>query len=172
MKKIRFLYGISVTHKQRKMTIIKRTNSDNKDFQELVRELDLYLRAADGEEHLFFAQFNKIDTIKHVVVANQDEQSVGCGAIKEYDTNTMEIKRMYVLPEKRGKGIASQILNELESWCMELGYRKCILETGKNQSLAIKLYEKNNYSVIPNYEQYTKVESSICFEKELPPNIV
>lgn len=72
---------------------------------------------------------------------------------------------MYVPVHKRGKGIASLILKELEVWCRELNCTKCILETGKKQQEAIKLYEKNHYKIIPNYGQYQKIENSVCFEK-------
>lgn len=154
------------------MTAIKninliRTNSDDADFQNLVRELDKDLSIRDGDEHSFYAQFNKIDSIKNVLVAYQNDQAVGCGAIKKWDDETMEIKRMYVPPQLRGKGIASQILKELETWSKESGYKKCILETGIKQPEAIALYQKNNYKIIPNYAQYEGVENSVCFEKEL-----
>ena len=148
------------------MTTI-RTNSDDIDFQELVKELDIELKIRDGEEHVFYAQFNKTDKIKHVVVAYEGDIPVGCGALKEYSTDTMEVKRMFVRIDKRGNGIASGILRELETWSKELGYIKCVLETGKKQPEAIRLYEKNQYAIIPNYGQYKGVENSVCFEKEL-----
>lgn len=146
---------------------IKRTDSDDSDFQKLVVELDKDLAIRDGEDHAFFAQFNKIAAIKNVVVAYEDDDAVGCGAIKEYEENVMEVKRMFVPLEKRGKGIASIVLGELENWAKELGYQKCILETGKKQPEAIRLYQKNNYTPIKNYDQYANVESSVCFEKLL-----
>lgn len=144
-----------------------RTDSSNTDFQNLVVALDKDLAIRDGEEHAFFAQFNKIAHIKYVVVAYQDGQAVGCGAIKEYAPGVMEVKRMFVPLEKRGNGIASLVLAELEKWAKELNYSKCILETGLKQPEAIRLYQKNQYQVIPNYGQYAEVESSICFEKIL-----
>jgi len=149
------------------MITLTRTTSDNADFQRLVKALDSDLKIRDGEEHSFFAQFNKIDAIKHVVVAYEDGIAVGCGAVKAYSENTMEVKRMFVPLEKRGKGIASLVLKELEKWCSEMGFSKCILETGIKQPEAIQLYKKNNYMLIPNYGQYAGVESSVCFEKEL-----
>ena len=96
-----------------------------------------------------------------------DELAVGCGALKEFDEFSMEVKRMYVLPEKRGLGLAQKILQELEIWAKELGYKKCVLETGKRQIEAVQLYQKCNYKKIPNYGQYKKMENSICFEKNL-----
>ena len=144
-----------------------RTDSENNDFIELVKLLDADLAIRDGDEHAFYAQFNKTDKIKHVIVVYENERPLGCGAIREYIVNTMEIKRMYVLPDSRKKGIASTILSELEKWAGELSYAKCILETGKNQPEAIGLYKKNGYKLVPNYGQYAEMANSVCFEKEL-----
>jgi putative acetyltransferase len=149
------------------MVILIRTDATNADFRKLVAALDEDLAVRDGEEHSFFDQFNKLDQIKHVVVAYTGSDAVGCGAIKEYKTGTMEIKRMYVPVEKRGQGFASIILKELEIWAKEMNYLRCILETGVKQPEAIALYKKNEYALIPNYGQYTGVASSVCFEKVL-----
>lgn len=153
------------------MIIIKRTNSANSDFQHLVRDLDLDLKIRDGDDHAFYAQFNKTATLQYVVVAYENDEPVGSGALRELEPLIMEIKRMYVIPSKRGTGIASQILLELENWCRQLGIKKCRLETGKNQPEAIRLYEKNEYRHIPNYGPYQQVDNSVCFEKELSENV-
>jgi len=144
-----------------------RTDSNNEDFHELVIQLDRDLKIRDGADHSFFAQYNKIDSIKYVVVAYIQNKPVGCGAIKHYSESVMEVKRMFVVPEKRGHGIASVILRELENWSRELNYKKCILETGLRQPEAISLYKKNKYLIMPNYGQYKTVTSSVCFEKDL-----
>src|ERR1051325_7079112 len=136
------------------MIKLVRTNSDSKEFSQLVKLLDEYLAKVDGDDHSFYHQFNKIDKIKYVVVAYENDNPISCGAIKQYSENSMEIKRMYTLPECRGKGIATKVLNELETWATELGYKKCILETGKRQPDAVGLYRKNGYKLIPNYGQY------------------
>jgi GNAT superfamily N-acetyltransferase len=149
------------------MIDLRRTNSDNADFRELVMALDKDLAVRDGDDHSFFAQFNKIDSIKHAVVAYKDGVPVGCGAVKPYDDNTMEVKRMFVPVALRGQGIASLVLAELEAWSREMNFKKCILETGEKQPEAIRLYHKSNYKVIPNYGQYADVASSVCFEKIL-----
>ena len=145
----------------------KRTNSEDKNFQKLVIQLDADLKIRDGDENVFYAQFNKIDKINFVIIAYENEIAVGCGAIKEYAHNTMEVKRMYVVPDKRGQGIASNILKELEKWSEELSCNICLLETGKKQPEAIELYRKNEYQLIPNYGQYVHVENSVCFKKIL-----
>lgn len=72
---------------------------------------------------------------------------------------------MFVSPEFRGKGIAYEILKELESWATEISYSEYILETGKKMLEAIKLYERAGYSRIPNYGQYENIESSVCMKK-------
>lgn len=149
------------------MIQLLRTDSGNTDFIELVRQLDIELAQRDGDEHPFYAQFNKLDQIRHVIVAYEDGQPAGCGAIKEYAPGVMEIKRMFTRPQNRGKGIASKVLRELETWAVELNYNKCILETGKRQEEAIGLYQKSGYVLVPNYGQYVGVENSVCFEKEL-----
>jgi len=101
------------------------------------------------------------------VLAYENGEAVGCGAIKEYSPDKMEVKRMYVPLEHRRKGIAAKVLIELENWARELSYSKCILETGKRQPEAIGLYTKHNYILIPNYGQYAEAENSVCFEKEI-----
>ncbi|MCU4175315.1 GNAT family N-acetyltransferase [Carboxylicivirga sp. N1Y90] len=146
---------------------IVRTDADNKDFIKLVKELDSDLAIRDGEDHAFYAQYNKVDQIKNVVIVLEDEKAVACGAIKHFSKNSMEVKRMYTLPAQRGKGLASLVLKELEIWAKELGYNSCLLETGLKQPEAIALYQKNGYHIIPNYGQYADVENSRCFEKHL-----
>ncbi len=147
------------------MTNLVRTNSDNSDFRELVALLDKDLQIRDGDEHSFYAQFNKVDKIRHVVVAYAGGEAVGCGAVKEYSEGVTEIKRMFVRAEWRGRGIAKSILSELEAWASELNYSECILETGLKQPEAVALYQKSGYETIPNYGQYSGVENSVCMRK-------
>lgn len=149
------------------MLKLLRTTSENPDFRILVSNLDQYLAIRNGESNDFYAQFNKIDLIQHVVVAYRDEKAVGCGAIKKFDESTMEVKRMFVLPEVRGKGVAGAVLQELENWAKDLGMEKCVLETGDDMTDAIGLYQKFGYTPTPKYGQYQGVEGSVCFEKVL-----
>ncbi|MDQ6889722.1 MAG: GNAT family N-acetyltransferase [Bacteroidota bacterium] len=149
------------------MIKITRTDSNNPDFIELVRYLDAELAERDGRDHSFYDQFNKIDNLKNVIVAYENGKPVACGAMKEYNPNTMEIKRMFTSPPQRGKGFANKILEELEKWASELSIEKCVLETGKRQPEAIALYERNGYKIIPNFGPYDGIENSVCFEKTL-----
>jgi putative acetyltransferase len=144
-----------------------KADSTHADFVSLVQLLDADLAVRDGTLHTFYHQYNTISDIRYVVLAYEQQLPVGCGAIKEFDDRTMEVKRMYVVPECRNKGVATSILRELENWTRELGYERCILETGKGQPEAIALYGRNGYRMIPNYGQYTNVDNSVCFEKRL-----
>jgi len=146
---------------------LKRTNSEDLDFRKLVIDLDKYLAEVDGDEHSYYAQFNGIAEIPNVVVAYEDDEPVGCGAFKRYDDSTVEIKRMYVATDERGKRVGTQILNALETWAVELGFTATILETGHKQVAAVKLYTNNGYEVIPNYDQYAGVDNSVCMKKVL-----
>lgn len=144
-----------------------RTSPANSDFTEMVKQLDAELAITDGEEHAFYDQFNKTDSIQHVVVAYENEKAVACGALKQYESRVMEVKRMFTEPRARGKGYAGKVLAELETWARELGNVKCILETGVRQPHAIATYKKNGYRLMPNYGQYAKAENSLCFCKDL-----
>jgi len=147
------------------MKKIIRTDNKNVDFNKLIIELDAYLKVTDGADHEFYNQFNGLDNIKNVVIAYQDSQAIGCGAFKKLDNETIEIKRMYVKFAHRGSGTAQAILNSLELWASEKGFKKCILETGNRQVEAVKFYKKAGYKSIPNYGQYIHMEDSNCFEK-------
>ena len=105
-----------------------------------------------------------IDTL---IVAYVDNQAAGCGCFKKLDDTTVEIKRMFVKPTHRGRGIAIRILTELEAWAKSLNYDATQLETGIKQTEAIGLYGKLGYIVIDNYGQYAGNENSVCMRKKL-----
>jgi len=149
------------------MLRLVRTTSENSDFRALVQLLDRDLAARDGTEATFYAQYNKIDLIKNAVVAYAGDELVSCGAFKEFAPGAVEIKRMFVQPAHRQRGVAQAVLAELERWASELGYASCVLETGKRQPEAIALYQRSGYAHTPNYGQYVGVENSVCMQKSL-----
>ena len=144
----------------------KRTTSDDPDFAGLVANLDRILAVTDGDDHSFFAQFNKSETLIHCLVA-YDGTAIGCGALRVYDQDTVEVKRMFVLPEFRGRSVGREILSELEKWAFSLGYKNCILETAKTLEPAVALYRSSGYEIIENYPPYDGVETSVCLTKKL-----
>ena len=155
-----FFIGLFMLH-------IQKADGSHPDFRALVAMLDEELTVRDGDAHDFYHQFNSIDGMQYTMVAYQNDKAVGCGAIKPFDAESMEVKRMYTSREHRGQGIAISVLAALEAWAKELNYSFCVLETGINQPEAIKLYHKCGYERIPNYGQYQGVENSYCFRKKL-----
>lgn len=149
------------------MVVIKRTNSSDLQFQELVKKLDAELAIENGDQNSFYSQFNGIESLQHCVIALDGDTPVASGAIKRFDDNSVEVKRMYVDTPHRGKGLSKLILQELELWAKEIGYSSCVLETGTFLTAAVGLYRSQGYVVIPNYPPYTDTESSVCFKKIL-----
>lgn len=148
------------------MFSLTRTDSENVDYIKLTKQFDEFLVDIDGDEKDFFALYNNI-YIKQVLVCYYDKIAVGCGAFKELETNIAELKRMFVVPEYRGKGIASKIIVELENWEQQENYTTSVLETSIRLENAIALYKKMGYEITPNYGQYIGVESSVCMKKNL-----
>ena len=101
------------------------------------------------------------------VVARLAGEPVGCGALRPLDANTAEVKRMFVRPAGRRRGIARQILAKLEQRAAELGFTTVRLETGREQPEAIALYESSGYQRIPAFGGYVGNPNSVCFEKPL-----
>ena len=146
---------------------IVRTNSDNPVFRNLVNALDADLNIRNGDIQRQYDRYNKIDNIDHAVVIYAENNPVGCGCFKKFDGGAVEIKRMFVFPEMRGRQLAASMLQELEKWAVEEGFTASVLETGRRQVEAHRLYERAGYSLTENYGQYVGMEDSICYRKEL-----
>ena len=150
------------------MQTLIRTTSENPDFQNLTALFDEFLIDIDGDDKDFYAQYNQV-YLDNVVVFYENNIAIGCGAFKKHQNNTVEIKRMFVLPNQRGKGIATQILQELELWAGALGNTIFILETSLKLPAAIAMYEKAAYVQTENYGQYIGVLDSYCMKKISAP---
>lgn len=146
---------------------LRRTNSSNPDFTQLVAQLDRELWDRYQEGQAEYDQHNKLDYLETVVIAYLQDEFVGAACFKKFDNQTVEIKRMYVRPDKRGLGIAYAILTELEGWAKELNMQATILETGTKQDEAVNLYKKAGYSITEKYEPYVNLDFSICMKKNL-----
>ncbi|WP_254413270.1 GNAT family N-acetyltransferase [Dyadobacter diqingensis] len=147
--------------------MILRTNSENPDFIQLTGRLDVELCRIYDTNPEDYEEYNRITDLHTVVVAYENDQAVACGCFKIFEENTVEIKRMFVDDNQRGKGIASAMLAELETWARELGYEKSVLETGKGQPNAIKLYQKYGYQITENYNESDDLNISVCLAKTL-----
>jgi len=149
------------------MIHIVRTNSNNPDFHALIRELDQDLYQKYGHSQSELKTLNHIEDLDTVIVVYDDDKAIGCGCFKTYNFSSAEIKRIFLRPEYRGKGIAHSLVTELELWIKESGFQKAILETGIGQPEAIRLYTKMKYQQIPNYGAYIGRLSSVCMDKIL-----
>jgi putative acetyltransferase len=147
--------------------MILRTTSDNINFKKLTGELDVELCRIYNTNPKDYEEYNRITGLATVVLAYDSGVVIGCGCFKRFDDHTVEIKRMYIREDQRGKGIASSILAELENWARELGYLAAVLETGKGQPHAISLYKKHGYLATENYNAFDDLQISVCLRKPL-----
>jgi len=127
--------------------------------------LGLYEGEADIGPTREAAMFVEPDGV--FVVVRDGERAVACGGIVRFDETRAELKRMYVVPDLRGRGLGRRVLVELEAEARRLGYRALVLETGDLQREALGLYESSGYERIPCYPPYDSRELSLCFEKRL-----
>lgn len=146
---------------------IRRTTTDDPAFRTLVAALDAELRATYGEVQAAYAPLNKVDTIVTAVVAFAGDAPVGCGCFRRKDERTIELKRMFVTPGARGRGVAHAVVDALEQWARELGHASAVLETGNLQDAAIALYTRCGYARIANFPPYDEMPASVCMGKSL-----
>ena len=146
---------------------ITRTTSEDKDFIALVRELDKSLWETYPELQSNYWGNNIIELNPNVIVVYIDNVAVACSCFKKYDINTIEIKRMFVAPDARGKRLAQRMLQELEAWAATMGFSFSVLETLYKQEAAIGMYQKAGYTIIENYPPYEGLRNSICMKKSI-----
>ena len=149
------------------MVNIIRTKADNEVFHELIKELDKDLHGNNYEAQNQYDSLNKIPIDAHVVLCFDDYRAIGCGCIKVIDYEVVEVKRMYIKKDERGKGLSKLIIKELEKWANEIGMKKMILETGIKQIEAIGLYKGMGFSEIEKYGEYKGMTTSICMGKSI-----
>ena len=150
------------------MITYKRTTTVDSNFQRLIIELDkeFWIRYPDIQQN--FTPFNQVDEGFRVMIAYDDLIPLGCGCFRPMaEHDTVEIKRMYVVPGYRNRGIGKVILSRLEEWAKEENYKISKLETGIRQPEAIAAYKKSGYIHIPNFAPYVDIKESICMMKNL-----
>ncbi len=143
------------------------TNSKSANFIELIQLLDKDLGERYGELQKKYDKYNKVDYINDVIVIYKNKVPAACGAFKEYNNNSAEIKRIFVKKENRQQGLAKLIVSKLEELVKDKGYKYALLETGIKQHEAISLYKNMGYEVIENYEPYVGNTNSVCMKKTL-----
>ena len=145
-----------------------RTHLHDLRFQALVKELDDELGEMYGAQQAQFTPHNVLEENVNALLLMRGDVPVGIGAFREMEEKgVVEIKRMFVVPSERGKGLSKKILEELENWAREKQYIHAKLETGDKNISAIFLYEKTGYERIPPFGPYVDIPESICFGKKL-----
>lgn len=146
-----------------------KTNGDSEVFATLCQKLDENLDEIVGNkfDRTQYAKFNLPDAIHDVILVYHGEDAVGCGSYKFYDDETVELKRIYLSPSCRGKGLSKELLRRLEADARIAGFRYAILESGEPLANAMALYKKMGYKIIPNYGQYVDMPASVCMSKKI-----
>jgi len=103
-----------------------------------------------------------------LVAVDSAGRPIGCGALRRLDQASAEVKRMYVVPESRGSGVSSSLLERLEAGARDRGWLTLRLETGPAQPDAMRFYERAGYRRIPLFGAYVGSDLSICYERSLP----
>lgn len=134
----------------------------------LLTELDADLARRYGDDEAVDAEPGEFTPPAGLfLVLYLDGEPLACGGFRQYDDATAELKRMYVRPEGRGRGLARALLAELESAATEAGYARMWLETGVPQHEAMSLYSSAGYQSIPSFGQFAWAPEQRCYGKEL-----
>jgi putative acetyltransferase len=132
-----------------------------------VAKLDEHLRKLNGELQSSYDQYNGLADIKDVVVAYDAGRPVGCASMKKHREDSYELKRVFVQPDYRSRGIARAMMARLESEAIGRKASSLILETGRTFEPAIRLYEGLGFEITENYGQYRGMAHSLCMRKTL-----
>ena len=137
------------------------------DYAMLAKKLDDYYFTLVGDVHLKYAAVNDPKNMACIIVAYEGNTPIGCGCWKAVDEETAEVKRIYVEPEYRRRGIASAIIELLESHILASGYTQALLETARTTNDSKSLYLSLGYKEIPYYGSPAGAENCRCFLKEV-----
>ncbi|MBR5357884.1 MAG: GNAT family N-acetyltransferase [Clostridiales bacterium] len=146
------------------MTEYRWTDGNDESFREFyLKTEEYYSRIVGGKQNRTgFIPYNLSESISDVVIANCDGTDVGCAGLKQYSETDVEIKRVWVEPECRGKHIATEMMDMIEHRAREMGFKRAVLQTRPIMTDAVSLYEKRGYVLIENYPPYDKLEGAIC----------
>lgn len=145
------------------------TDGNNEVFHGFYLKTEEYYSLIVGGEknRKAFIPYNISASITDVLIAYCDGIPVGCSGLKKYSDTDVEIKRVWVEPDARGKGIASHMMDRIEDRARSLGFKRAVLQTRPIMPDAVGLYEKRSYKLIDNYPPYDKLEGAICMALEL-----
>ena len=149
------------------MIQIKIADGTHPDCQYLSNCLDAELYEIYGDLIGNYQAYNSLKGVHIAILVYDEDEPIACGGIKPYDERTGEIKRVFVKKGMRNRGIATQIIEELEQQAKAQNYQTLVLETGCDQAPAVKLYQKLGYDFMDNYGQYAGDDKCICMKKTI-----
>lgn len=152
-----------------KQVLLKQTENENMDFLMLCAELDDFLNHAIGgeEKREKYKKFNHTDTMDYVVIAYNNGEPAGCGALRKYSEREVEVKRVFVRESYRGQHIGSMILEALLSQAERMSFQRMILETGVFLSASVRLYQQYGFEAVDNYGPYQNMPESLCMGRDI-----
>lgn len=137
------------------------------DYAVLAKKLDDYYFSLVGDVHLRYAEANRPENMACRVIAYDGSTPIGCGCWKAVDKQTAEVKRIFVEPAYRRRGVASAIIDLLESHICASGYSRALLETARTTGDSHALYLSLGYREIDYYGSPAGAENCRCFLKDL-----
>ena len=146
---------------------MKLIHADEKDerFLSLVEELDYGYYQRIGDELEKYNQYNEFKDPHFVILMLDGDEAIACASYRKFDEESVEFKRVYVKKQYRKKGIASDIIKELEKDAIEKGFKNSHIVTGKKNHAAIRLYKKLGYFKTDNFEEFREDKTVICMKK-------
>lgn len=146
---------------------IRQVTADSLDFRTLAAALDAYYFSLVGDIQLQYAEPNRPENMNALLVVYEAEMPIACGAWKAVDGKKAELKRIYVRPEYRRRGIATALIRALEEDAAATGRRKLILETAVDTASSHSLYFSLGYQLREYYGSPAGAENCLCFHKEI-----
>ena len=145
------------------------TDGYDKDFQLFyIKTEEYYSKIVGGtEKRSGFIPHNLSESISDVLIARLDDIPVGCTGLKPYSDRDVEIKRVWVEPNYRGRHIATEMMNIIENKAREMGFSRAILQTRSIMMDAVSLYKERGYELIENYPPYDKLDGAMCMALKL-----
>ena len=145
------------------------TDGNNEEFHRFYLETEDYYSSIVGgkKNREGFIPYNLSESISDVLLAYMDGVAVGCAGLKKYNDSDVEIKRVWVEPDYRGRHIATELMDRIEDKAREMGFKRAVLQTRPIMEDAVGLYEKRGYKLIGNYPPYDKLEGAICMALNL-----
>ena len=145
------------------------TDGNDKDFQRFYLKTEEYYSQIVGgkKNRTGFIPYNLSESISDVLIAYADCKAAGCAGLKRYSDQDVEIKRVWVEPEWRGKHIATALMDQIEDKARQMGFKRAILQTRPIMPDAVGLYESRGYVLVENYPPYDKLDGAICMALDL-----